>query len=152
MLYTPGEICKKIDGLTVRVIADLAEKKFILPVKDTSGPGTARLYDKDGVFRIMLYAALRGGLPRDVQVDIIKQLMEMLPGNAKAVVFNYGLDKKGEFIYQIVSPNPEGFWITDTWVDDDENLKVTVPDHPKGYIHTVINISGMREFIDKNFQ
>ena len=149
MLYTPGEICKKIDGLTVRVIADLAEKGFILPAKDTSGPGTSRLYDKDGIFKIMLYAALRGGLPRDVQTNIINKIIDAAKEN-KYIIFYYGNPESGDGVdsYKVFmsdKPDKELYMFKSMFDPGVEN-------NPKGYVHTVINLEGMRTFIDKNFQ
>lgn len=145
MLYTPGEISAKVDGVTVRIIADLAEKKFITPVKETSGPGTARLYDKTGILRIMLFTALRGVVERELQLEIIEETMKF--PDVDKIIYNHHLD------YLI-----DDSWSSTTCVNIragescDTHLTTRIDQsNPKSYTNTVIDVAGMRRFIDKNF-
>lgn len=70
MIYTPGEICKIVKGINARMIIDLAERKLIIPFKDTQGPRTSRLYDKNEIIKIMVLCAVRGLVSHKYQKKI----------------------------------------------------------------------------------
>ena len=63
MLYSAGEIVKKLHGVTTRQILDLAEKGLIKPARETTGAGSPRLYDFQNVFEICICLAVRGRIP-----------------------------------------------------------------------------------------
>lgn len=62
-LWSAGQIVKRLKGVTTRQILDLAEKGIIVPARDTTGPGSARLYNFQNIFEICVCLALRGRLP-----------------------------------------------------------------------------------------
>ena len=62
-LYSAGEIVKKLHGVNTRQILDLAEKGIILPARETTGAGSARLYDFHNIFEICVALAVRGRIP-----------------------------------------------------------------------------------------
>lgn len=62
-LYSAGEIVKKLHGVNTRQILDLAEKGLIVPARETTGAGSARLYDFQNIFEICVCLAVRGRIP-----------------------------------------------------------------------------------------
>ena len=62
-LWSPGDIVKRLHGVTARQILDLAEKGLITPSRETTGAGSPRLYDFRNVFEICVCLAIRGRIP-----------------------------------------------------------------------------------------
>jgi len=62
-LYSASEIVKKLPGISTRQILDLAEKGLIRPARESTGPGSPRLYTFENIFEICICLSLRGKLP-----------------------------------------------------------------------------------------
>jgi hypothetical protein len=63
LLYSAGQIVKRLNGVTTRQILDLAEKGLITPARETTGAGSPRLYDFQNIFEICVCLAVRGRIP-----------------------------------------------------------------------------------------
>jgi DNA-binding transcriptional MerR regulator len=132
MLYTPGEICKKLDGVNSRTIADMAEKGLIVPVKDSDGGGTSRLYDKEGVFKIVLLSAMRGTFSLKTQANFLHRILK-----------ETSLSEDRIAGHDVPIDEIETGYFDATGKD--------VSRDPKSYVKHTINVSAIRKFVDKNF-
>jgi len=142
MLYTPGEICKKLDGINPRAIADMAQRGLVIPVKEASGAGTSRLYDKAGVFKIMVIAALRGSFPIKTQSQMLKNIIENI-GDADSIT----VCEVSESAFFTTSGAVTG--MTNNFR---ERISSTVlARNPKAYMEYTVYVGFIREFVDKNF-
>lgn len=90
MLYSAGEIVKKLHGVTTRQILDLAEKGLIKPARETTGAGSPRLYDFQNVFEICICLAVRGRIPapagtatQELTENILKVIREEMQAARK---------------------------------------------------------------------
>jgi len=142
MFYTPGEICKRVEGINPRAIADIAERGLVIPVKESSGAGTSRLYDKEGVFRIMVIAAMRGAIPIEKQTEFIKH------------IFN-GKEDEGDLI---ICDGLKSAYFTKSGrmigMQKDKDVKIlpnSTMKNPKMFIEQKIYISSIRKFVEDNF-
>ena len=78
-LYSPSQIVAKLKGVTTRQILDLAEKGIIHPARETTGPGSPRLYDFENIFDICICLALRGKLPPSGKtLEHIKEILALI--------------------------------------------------------------------------
>ena len=82
--FSAGEIVKKLHGVTTRQILDLAEKGFIIPVRETTGAGSARLYDFQNIFEICICLAIRGRIPArtSTQEELLGNILKVIRDNS----------------------------------------------------------------------
>lgn len=89
-LYSSGEIVKKLHGVTTRQILDLAEKGLVKPARETTGAGSARLYDFQNIFEICLCLAIRGRIPAgSVTQEMIYNILQIVRGEQAAIQKEY---------------------------------------------------------------
>lgn len=95
-LYSPSEIqAKSKGGITTRQILDLSEKGIIRPARETTGPGSPRLYDHENIFDICVCLALRGKFPPGG--DTLRHIQEILTQIKRPIVD----PKTGEVVDEI---------------------------------------------------
>ena len=144
LLYTPGEICAKITGINPRIIADMAEKGLITPVKDTSGAGSARLYDKQGVFRIAVFCALRGVFSLKLQAQFVDDVLNIIEDDAsKTKNCMAEIDIMNESVTLFNVRKPE-YW-------DFRRKRISEQDNPKSYLTYVLDYRALKDSIDSLF-
>ena len=86
MLYSAGEIVNKLRGVTTRQILDLAEKRLITPVRETTGAGSPRLYDFQNIFEICICLAIRGRISAGIGThELIGNILQTIREETAAV-------------------------------------------------------------------
>ena len=178
--WNPSEIADKIPGISTRQITDLAEKRIIEPYKQTLGRGLSRLYTTYNVFEIMCAISVRGKIePYCVQhmLECIESFEKDFKETADEVMINWSVDKETpEFstckisVYSFSENKVNNKIVTqysplkiDT-MDFDKKTKEFKekryrsepekypPFHPNVFSEVVINIKGIREFVDSKFK
>jgi len=150
-LWRPKEIVARIAGATTRQITDLAELGIITPAHDTTGGGTARLYDGRGLYTLMVALALRGTMRPISLKMIIEKILEfektktVKPDFVVILPFGSNLDEPDDgaqlkFFFQ---KNDEA-------VFDVLDLAVGGPD-PKCYLGTIIKLHDIKIFLKRAF-
>lgn len=143
MLYTPGEICERLTGINPRIIADMAEKGLVTPVKDTTGAGSSRLYDKQGVFRIAVFCALRGVFSLKLQAQFVDDVLNIIEDDAsKTLNCMAEIDVMNESVTLFNIRKPE-YW-------NDRRNKIT-EQNPKSHLVYVLDYIALKNSVDSLF-
>ena len=150
-LWRPKEIVSRIAGATTRQITDLAELEIIPTAHDTTGAGTARLYDGRGLYSIMIALSLRGSLKPDSLKKVVEKILEF--------------EKTKSFKPELVVISPFGgngnekdsgaqltffFQKNDSELFDVLNFSTGGAD-PKCYLNTVIHLHDIKKFLKRSF-
>jgi DNA-binding transcriptional MerR regulator len=145
-IYTPSEICSKLNGITPRQITDLAEKKIIIPAKDTPGQGSMRLYDKKNIRDIMIALALRGYIVGEALKRILKKVNEC-DQRLIEISINPGATKRDGYVTWIIPTD-----------DTRKKLKMGVgiktperAENPKDFTTILVDVSAIDYFIKEKF-
>jgi len=139
---------------TARQIHDLAEKRVVRAARDTSGPGSPRLYDRKNVFEIFICLALRGKLPpHGKTVELLREVLGILEEDIKL----QGISSEHESIEYLVIDveDPNGYTIkayTEERLKDLQNgwvslrgSRTTVEEKRPGYCQLLLNIKAVVE-------
>ncbi len=145
-IYSPTEITKKVEGLTVRQITDLAEKGIVAPVKETSGAGYARLYDTRGILQMLICVSVRGFFPNDKLPELLEQI-DFLTRRENSPIK-----------YLVIKRRGEGELWLHPWEDRQKLGKLEglididlIESVPNVACSVVINLEYLREFVTNNF-
>jgi len=93
-LFSGGEIVKKGKKGSTRQILDLAEKGIIHPARETTGSGSARLYDTQNFFDILVCLSIRGMLPPDgLSQEFLKKVLRCLSDHTPFDLQSAGKDE-----------------------------------------------------------
>jgi hypothetical protein len=164
-LFSAGEIVKKLKKGTTRQILDLAEKGIIIPARETTGSGSARLYDSKNIFDICVCLALRGKLPpHGSSQEILKRVLRFL--STESMLESQFDVKNKDWIpleYIIIDGddghNPDNYTIRGFMKSQMSDLQqgwavkevIDTPGHPKPmeFCVLLLNIAAIREYLAK---
>ena len=113
-LWRPRDIAERIDGVTVRQIADLAERGIITPVIQAAGRGTSRIYDASGLYSIIIGLQARSFLGHAETKGLIDFLLEVEAGEKPPIMCllkkNLFEQEHGRFEIDVFSKDDKGNW------------------------------------------
>ena len=144
-IYTPSEICSKLDGVTPRQITDLAEKGIIVPAKPSAGQGSMRLYGKANIREMLIALSLRGIISGKPLRSLLDKILLAQPG-VTTVSVSYGRRKN---VFKIVAhkKDREESMVGEIEVEQGARFEAT----PKLFINFWIDIVKINKFIKANF-
>ena len=148
-MFVPGEIAKKIKGVSTRMLTDLAEKGIVIPVKESTGAGSPRLYDEDNLLQIMFAVALRGMFSRNNMLELMKKLDENAKKPVHFMILTY-FNRTRIFERIHVDFVYEGETISMEQLSATANPQTDV-DRFISAQSIKIDLAGMKKFIAKNF-
>lgn len=147
-LWRPKEIETRLRGISTRQITDLAERKIITPALDTTGAGSARLYDACGLYSILLSLAVRGILtPSEVSTFVTVALsMENEPLLPAFCAINIHENLGMRYLsFNPYSPEQSA----DLWHFLNA---ISVGECPKDYLTSIINLRGIKRRLQIAFK
>jgi DNA-binding transcriptional MerR regulator len=155
-IWNPGEIANKINGVTTRMLTDLAEKGIIIPVKNHYGAGSPRLYDNDNILEIMFAVSIRGMFSN----NNMRQLMKILNENTRndvvfMVLTHVNRTRINEKIHVKFINEGDKISMKDLKVGfttfTEESPGVGPQTDVDKYVSVYVNLGGMKKFIADNF-
>ena len=109
-LWRPKDIAERIDGLTVRQIADVAERGIITPVVQADGRGTSRIYDASGLYSIIVGLQARAFLNHAETKGLIDFILEIEARSKPPFMCLLRKDAQGRWDIDIVSKDDKDRW------------------------------------------
>jgi hypothetical protein len=139
-VYSATEIVKRLKGVTTRQILDIAEKRLVKPARESTGPGSPRLYDRNNVFEICICLAVRGRLPAHVATnELVKNLIEVAKQRrSNLLLISY--DDKDAYIFYEADYN-----------DSFSMLKRVKKYRPQNFCTYTIEINALWAYIESIF-
>lgn len=110
MLYTLKDIVSRL-GVNQRDVVDVAHRKYISLVKDTSGAGNPRIYNFQSIYELCICLALRGRIPKKIHTaSLIRDIINL---KSDIVFITYTSDKKyivsADTLPRVRSIDPQSF-------------------------------------------
>jgi hypothetical protein len=139
-LLTPSQVCKIFDHIFKPIqVTDLDNKGVIRAYQETSGQGTARLFDEKGVFDAAVAISLRGILSPNFVARTIKKIHDYLKEDKPwdLMVIDYS-ERKGQADWRVYSFEA---------IDASAFRPQVGASDPREYRTVVLNITDLKNFI-----
>lgn len=158
-LYSPREIVAKIEGAHIRQVADLVEKGVVTPTRDTTARGIPRLFNKEGIKDLMIGLCCRGKLhPNWVKTVMSYIHSDSIKGPIKTLKISKVKTCDKTSPYHNDDTHTDSYLFQATYTDGNleapgyftaKNEEGFSPAH---FVSIEIDLKGINEFIDKNFE